>query len=264
MGTTNQMPVGPGVGVVTGTLTDVAPTLQVGPDPTVQGYMVQCRHDGNYSRYVAEVSADGAVGSWKLVAGIDGYARYINGDSGVLSNAGNYTVASFPSMGGFFRVRATQIDNSSPMIFVLRPVWSLALPNPVTADVPLDVNIKAYRGYDETLFLTRYICPAAAQADVLAGNLYKVYSLWAANLANATRYLKIYYQSSPPTVGGGSATVPDWTFPLPAGFANHLFNLPIHLGAQRSFYAAVTTGFADSDTGAPAAGDVVVNVARNV
>lgn len=84
----------------------------------------------------------------------------------------------------------------------------------------------------------------------------RLYGYYVYNNAAAVRYLKLYNTAAAPTVG---TDTPILTIPLPAGSAANVglvggvpFSKGIGLGA--------TTGVADSDTGAPAANDVVVNL----
>lgn len=99
--------------------------------------------------------------------------------------------------------------------------------------------------------------------DEVKGSGGKVFWLHAINLANAKRYLKIYNNTAAGTTVG--TTVPDLTFPLPtmgdtngAGFTIHFGDHGIALGTGITI--AATTGFADNDTGAPGANEVIVNL----
>ena len=85
-----------------------------------------------------------------------------------------------------------------------------------------------------------------------AGNLY---SITASNINAAVRYVKLYNKASAPTVG---TDVPVITIPIPAGGT---VNIPF--GTQGYRFAtgialAITTGAADSDTGAVAANEVKI------
>ena len=76
--------------------------------------------------------------------------------------------------------------------------------------------------------------------------------------ASATRYLKIYNNTAAGTTVG--TTVPDLTFPIPANVAGFAIHFGIHgLALGTGITVAATTGFADNDTGAPGANEVVLN-----
>lgn len=75
----------------------------------------------------------------------------------------------------------------------------------------------------------------------------------AMNAAAATRYLKLYDKASAPTVG---TDAPKMTIAIPAGASFALdFSNRVTFTAGLAF--ALTTGAADSDTGALTAADIV-------
>ena len=76
-------------------------------------------------------------------------------------------------------------------------------------------------------------------------------------MATSVRYLK-FYNATAASVTVGSTT-PILTFPLPASSSGHIA-FPYPVGFATALSAAVTTGVADADTGAPAANDVILNV----
>jgi hypothetical protein len=87
-----------------------------------------------------------------------------------------------------------------------------------------------------------------------AGTLYGFYF---ANLhASSWRYLKVY-DATVASVSVGT-TVPDLTFPLPAASAGWLA-MPWPVDFANAITVAATTGFADNDTGAPGANEVILN-----
>jgi hypothetical protein len=98
--------------------------------------------------------------------------------------------------------------------------------------------------------------------DEVKGSGGKLFWLHAVNLAATKRYLKIYNNTAAGTTVG--TTVPDLTFPIPtmadtngAGFTIHFGDAGISLGT--GITVAATTGFADNDTGAPGANEVIIN-----
>lgn len=85
--------------------------------------------------------------------------------------------------------------------------------------------------------------------------------LTASNVNAAPRYVKVY-NSAAPVVG---VTVPVFTFLIPGNAAGTGTNIPIATAKGVNFDVgisfALTTGVADADTGAVAAGEIVVNYA---
>jgi len=77
------------------------------------------------------------------------------------------------------------------------------------------------------------------------------------NAAAAARFVKFYNGPAANVVVG--TTPPVMTFRLAAG-GTETFESPIGLHFDTAICVAATTGVADSDVGAPAANDVIVNV----
>jgi hypothetical protein len=80
-------------------------------------------------------------------------------------------------------------------------------------------------------------------------------------MSTATRFLKFYNQTAANTTVG--TTPPDITWGIPGNSsddvaANMLGGYGIAFSTAIS--AAVTTGFADADSGAPATNDCIVNI----
>ncbi|MCW0193402.1 MAG: hypothetical protein OJJ55_19145 [Rhodococcus sp.] len=85
----------------------------------------------------------------------------------------------------------------------------------------------------------------------------QVFGWYIFNAAASTRYVKFYNATAASVTVG--TTTPVLTIPIPAGAAANVFSeTGIAFGTAIS--AAATTGVADSDVGAPAANDVVINV----
>lgn len=85
--------------------------------------------------------------------------------------------------------------------------------------------------------------------------------LTASNVNAAPRYVKVY-NSAAPVVG---VTIPVFTFLIPGNANGTGTNIPIATAKGVNFDAgisfALTTGVADADTGAVAAGEIAVNYA---
>lgn len=107
----------------------------------------------------------------------------------------------------------------------------------------------------------KLVSTASTNATSVKGSAGIVYAIAAFNINAAARFLKLYNKATAPTVGTdtpvhtflipGSTTGAGFVLPVPGGIT---FNLGIAL--------ALTTGMADSDTGAVGAADVVVNLDR--
>jgi hypothetical protein len=92
----------------------------------------------------------------------------------------------------------------------------------------------------------------ATSVKAAAGALGFIYAI---NLNAAVRFLKLYNKASAPTVG---TDTPIATLPIPASATGAGFMLPIPGGVAftTGIAYAVTTGYADADTAAVAAGEV--------
>lgn len=94
-----------------------------------------------------------------------------------------------------------------------------------------------------------------------AGKLYWIHVI---NLANAKRYLKLYNATAANVTVG--TTTPVLTFPIPtmgdtngAGFTLSFGDVGVQF--DTAICVAATTGFADNDTGAPGANEIILNAA---
>jgi hypothetical protein len=90
----------------------------------------------------------------------------------------------------------------------------------------------------------------------------QVYSMWVTNLATSTRFIKFYNETAANVTVG--VTAPVLTIPVPGNSSDDIagvFNAGSHgVAFSAAICVAATTGLADNDTGAPSAGDVVVNI----
>lgn len=85
----------------------------------------------------------------------------------------------------------------------------------------------------------------------------RVYGWHILNTAAAVRYVKLYDAAQGLAVGGNAEILATIGVPAGAAVAAGIGpGLPFDTG----LFVAATTGAADSDTGAPAAGDVLVNI----
>lgn len=108
----------------------------------------------------------------------------------------------------------------------------------------------------------KLISAASTNATSVTATPTQIYALQILNFNAAARYFKIYDKASAPTVG---TDVPLQALGIPPNSTTGGgFVLPIPVGMQLSngFAFALTTGAADGDTGAVAAGEIVVNYCR--
>lgn len=129
--------------------------------------------------------------------------------------------------------------------------------NDASVTNPLPVQAVTTTSGGSTPF--RLLSAASTNATSLKASAGKLMSLYAVNLNAAVRYLKFYNKASAPTVG---TDTPVYTYPIPAsttgaGFILHLPPDGVAFGTGIAY--AVTTGVGDSDTGAVAANDIIVN-----
>lgn len=98
--------------------------------------------------------------------------------------------------------------------------------------------------------------------DEVKGTAGQVYFIHAMNLSNAKRYLKFYNDTAANVIVG--TTVPVLTFLIPTmgdtNGAGFVCSLPMGFAFSAAITIAATTGFADADTGAPGANEVIVNL----
>lgn len=88
-----------------------------------------------------------------------------------------------------------------------------------------------------------------------------VYGILFSNMATSTRFLKFYNDTAANVTVG--STTPVLTLALPGNASDDVsgvFSFPAGIGFSAAITMAATTGIADSDTGAPSANDVIVNV----
>jgi hypothetical protein len=191
-----------------------------------------------------EASTDNT--NWQLIQGTRLDTGALETSSGVLP-ANTIRMWSFTFGGAvYFRVRATAWTSGSAAVTIdpgtlpLTPVAGVVL-NPSTTGGWLK---------------TRLLAAATTNATLVKNAPGQLGGWFFANLAAAVRYLKIYDLAAAPTVG---TSTPALTIPLQGlTAANIEFAQGIQMGTGISF--ALTTGVADTDTGALTANDVALNL----
>lgn len=103
------------------------------------------------------------------------------------------------------------------------------------------------------------ISGASTNATVVKGSAGTLYTLFVSNINAAVRYLKLYDKATSPTVGSDT---PVQVYAIPGGTAGNGLNLPIPpqgMAFANGIGLALTTGVANSDTGAVSANEHVVS-----
>ena len=103
------------------------------------------------------------------------------------------------------------------------------------------------------------ISAATTNATSVKASAGVVFGIQAINLNAAVRYLKFYNKASSPTVG---TDTPVLTLPIPASTtgAGFVWNIPQGVAFSTGIACALTTSYADADTGAVAANEIFVTV----
>lgn len=109
----------------------------------------------------------------------------------------------------------------------------------------------------------KYFLDVDESEDEVVAAAATLYWVHVVNLANAKRYLKFYNATAANVTVG--TTAPVLTFPIPtmgdtngAGFTINFG--PAGVAFSTAMTIAATTGFADNDTGAPGANEIIVNL----
>lgn len=105
----------------------------------------------------------------------------------------------------------------------------------------------------------KLISLATTNANVVKATPGNLYSIVAIGLTSVVRYLKLYNKASAPTVG---TDVPVMTIPIPANTQGAGIAIPFSMGVNfpLGIALAITTGSADNNNVAVAAGDVIINL----
>ena len=158
-------------------------------------------------------------------------------------------------------LRVTIANDSTGVVSIDDNGGSITVDGSLTVDLGSnnDVTLPAATTGGATAY--KLISAASTNATNVKASAGQIYMITASNINAAVRYLKIYNKASAPTVG---TDTPAFTFAIPGDTTGAGTNIPIPacgiaLGTGIAF--AFTTGVADSDTGAVAANEIVVNMA---
>jgi hypothetical protein len=205
---------------------------------------------------------DGSSGTWYQTRGQRSNTATIEtGETTLASTPAYYRIIDVSSW-KFFRVRATA-HTSGAMTY---RISHLATSVPTVANMGTQTLASSTSIIGDVVggtrtttgglaSIARLVSAAAStnatSAKASAGRVYKVYGY---NASTSVRYLKLYNKASAPTVG---TDTPVATIPLKP---SDVFNIDFGLIGQyfsTGIGYALTTGSADSDTGALTAADVV-------
>lgn len=134
---------------------------------------------------------------------------------------------------------------------------SVGSPQTVSEANPLPVVLSSGSGGAATAY--KLISAATTNATVVKATPGEITSIELGNINAAARYLKLYNKATAPTVG---TDTPIKTLIIPgnlAGAGNNVF-FPAPISFSNGISFALTTGIQDSDTGAVAANEIVVNI----
>jgi hypothetical protein len=109
------------------------------------------------------------------------------------------------------------------------------------------------------LTASKLISAASTNATSVKASAGQLYNVQAFNTNAAARFLKIYNKASAPTVGTDTP-VAVYLLPGASAGAGCVIEISNGLALGSGLAFALTTGIADSDTGAVGANEVVVNL----
>ncbi len=202
-------------------------------------------------------TTNGADGNWYGVQVVRSNANTVEAASGVLAATPGYMWQVNVSDYAWFRVRATA-HTSGTAAYSLNPSAYVSEPIPavqVTATQPIWGTVTANQGAWVLPTAINLNSSATTNASIVKASSGTLYNLSASNNGAAAAFLKLYNQTTAPTVG---SSVPVLVIALPAG-ATTTHNLgAIGHRFTAGISMAITGAMPDADTTAIAAGQVKV------
>lgn len=128
----------------------------------------------------------------------------------------------------------------------------------VSTASPMPVQVIGQAANGCSIFRSLDLDESEEEVKASAGT---VYGLWFSNTAAATRFLKFYNATAANVTVG--TTTPVLTLALPGNSSDDIsgvFSIAQGIKFDTAITVAATTAAADNDTGAPSAGDVIVNL----
>lgn len=168
-------------------------------------------------------------------------------DSSITLNAGS----------GGEAVDTDTVTGTGDHMQVVKPSWGPAGTRNLTdTATPFPVMTVAYTAGGCSVYKSIDLDESEEEVKGSAGQLFGFYFC---NMSGSTRYLKLYNLTAANTTVGTSTIVA--TFPLPGNATDDVagtVNFAYPIAFDTAISAAVTTGLADNDTGAPGANDCAV------
>lgn len=245
--------------LVTGSITANGQTVfcECSRGSNIIAHMVATSLVGHNVTFEASIdSTDGTDGAWFAIDAKRTNANTIELVTGTLAATPAY--AWELSVNGFkyIRVRATAHTSGTALWnFQQAPYATEPIPAAqISGTQPVSGTVTANEGTFTAPSANNLNSAATTNGTVLKGSAGTLHSISASNINAAIRYLKLY-NSATVTVG---TTVPILTVAIPAGgFVNLTFGKTGHRFSA-GICIALTTGAADSDTGAVAANEIKV------
>jgi hypothetical protein len=245
--------------LVTGSITANAQTVfcQVDRASNVMLHMVATSLVGHNSTFEGSIdSTNGTDGNWFAIQAVRSNANTIETTTGVLAATPAYAWEASVNGLSFIRVRATAHTSGTALWKIQRGSYATE-PIPaaqISGTQPVSGTVTANQGTFTAPTASNVNSAASTNGTVVKASAGTVYSVTASNINAAVRYLK-FYNSTTVTVG---TTTPIITIPIPAG---GVVNVPFGTTGHRfttGICLGITTGAADNDTGAVAAGEIKV------
>ncbi|MFZ5789772.1 MAG: hypothetical protein ACOY3L_03640 [Pseudomonadota bacterium] len=192
---------------------------------------------GNPLPVSGTVTANAGAGPWPVTGTVT-----VEDGGGSLTVDGAVTVSDG---GGSVTVDGTVAVSALPALAAGANLVGRVSPEPQTAN---------------GLSIARVLSAASTNATSVKAGAGQVYAIYAHNTNAAVRHLKLYDKAAAPTVG---TDTPVLTLPIPGNLQGAGFVLDtggMGIAFASGIALALTTGVADSDTGAVAANEIVVNL----
>lgn len=128
----------------------------------------------------------------------------------------------------------------------------------VSTASPMPVQVIGQAANGCSIFRSLDLDESEEEVKASAGT---VYGVWFSNTATATRFLKFYNATAANVTVG--TTTPVLTLALPGNASDDIsgvFSIGQGIKFDTAITVAATTAVGDSDTGAPSANDVIVNI----
>lgn len=138
------------------------------------------------------------------------------------------------------------------------PSYTNAQANPLSLNLEGALRVVPHPPVAAGLTSSGLISAATTNATSVKASAGQLCGIQASNINASARYLKFYNKASAPTVGTDTPLFAPLL--IPPNSSGLVFNSPFCISFSTGIAYATTTGVANSDTGAVAANEIVVNV----